>query len=247
MSDINITAIVTAHSESTISGPTMASAEAAIAHAQAAGFTVERLIGLDTPSSRCRAYFGSERFDNWRRIDLECRDQGKARNMLAEEARGHWLAFLDADDLWSENWLTEAARTIRQAEEAGQKTIVHPELNWVFDRHANILVKVDQDSPFFQPHYFYFMNYYDALCMAQRSTHLEFPYAGRDMAKGLAFEDLQWNIETIAGGWCHKIVPDTVIFKRRQLESQTIRASRRKVVIQDLDAMRIDRISDLGS
>lgn len=244
MSDIS--AIVTAHSETVLSGPTMRSADAAIRRAETAGYRVERLIGLDAPSEGCRAYFESPRFDDWRRLTLDCRDQGKARNALAAEASGRWLAFLDADDLWSENWLTEAAAALAAAEAKGERAIAHPELNWIFDRHANVLVKVDQDDPLFQPYAFCFRNYYDALAMAPKAAHLEHPYADRDIARGFAFEDMQWNVETMAGGWRHRVVRDTIIFKRRREASQTIQASQRGVVIRDLDAMRVDRIADLG-
>ncbi|MEO1611783.1 MAG: glycosyltransferase family A protein, partial [Pseudomonadota bacterium] len=149
----DITAIVTAHNETVLAGPTMRSAEAAIAEAEAAGLRVERLIGLDEPTPGARVFFEQPEFADWRVMTMSYRDQGKARNHLAALAEGSWIAFLDADDLWSENWLTAA---FAQAGAHGsRKVIVHPELNWFFDRQATILANVAQDSPFMAPAYFY--------------------------------------------------------------------------------------------
>lgn len=240
----DITAIVTAHSETVLAGPSMASAEAAIAQAEAAGFAVERLIGLDSATEACRSYFSQEAFAAWRRVEFSFRDQGQARNALVREATGRWIAFLDADDLWSENWLIEAARLLVAAGE--DRIVVHPELNWFFEKQASILVKVPQDDPLMLPHCLYFANYYDALAMAPREAHLDWPYADRDLGAGFALEDLQWNIETMADGWRHVVARDTIVFKRRREMSQNIRASQRAAVIRDLDAMRIDHVAHLG-
>lgn len=240
----DITAILTAHSETVLAGPSMQSADAAIAAAEAAGFTVERLIGLDNATDACRAFFEQDAFAAWRRVEMAFKDQGKARNALAREAAGRWIAFLDADDLWSENWLAEAARHLAEAGEA--KVIVHPELNWIFEKQASILAKTPQDDPLMLPHYLYFANYYDALAMAPRAAHVDHPYADRDLGAGFALEDLQWNIETMAAGWRHVVATDTIIFKRRREMSQNIRASQRAAVIRDLEVMRIDRVAALG-
>lgn len=242
----DISAIVTAHSESVLAGPTMRSAEAAIAAAEAAGFSVERLIGLDTPTAPCRAYFESSAFDGWRRLSFAFRDQGLARNALAEAASGRWIAFLDADDLWSENWLAEAARRLQRAETEGLRAIAHPELNWVYGGNANVMVKIEQDEAPFHPYIMYFKNYYDALAMAPREAHIEHPYAMRDLPQGFAFEDMQWNIETMAAGWRHVVAPDTIVFKQRRAASQTVQAGARGVTIRDLDVMRIENVLRLG-
>ena len=241
----DISAILTAHAETVLAGPTMRSAEVAIARAEEAGLTVERLIGMDNATPACRAYFDNPEHAAWRKIAFSFKDQGKARNALAEAATGRWVAFLDGDDLWSENWLVEAAKTMRAAEDAGERAIVHPEINWVFDKNANTIVNMASDDPLFEPRFFYFRNFYDALALAPRQAHLEIPYADRDMPTGYAFEDMQWGVETVAAGYKHRVARDTIIFKRRRSESQTTRASQRGVVIRPLEAMRIDRVDGL--
>ncbi|MGB0660091.1 MAG: glycosyltransferase family A protein [Mangrovicoccus sp.] len=244
MADLAV--LVTMHSETVIAGPSFRSADDAIAEAEKAGFTVERLIGVDNATPETEAYLAQPYFDNWRKIPYSFKDQGLVRNALAEAATAKWLAFLDADDLFSENWLVEAATRLKAAEEAGEKLIVHPEFNWFFEGIASLLCKIGQDDPNYAPYYYYFGNYYDALCVAPRQAHLDHPYAKRDIPNGFAREDWQWSIETTAGGWFHEILPDTVIFKRRQADSQSGAAGRRQAQVRDLEAMRIDQIRTLG-
>lgn len=244
MTEFDITVAITAHSETVIAGPSMRSAEAAIRPVESQGFSVERLIGLDAPSKDCREYFSQPAFNDWKKIELDFLDQGYVRNHLVNNSNGRWVAFLDADDLFSENWLLNAAKCLKEAEQKKDSIIVHPELNWIFDQTSAILVKVAQDDDIFDPYYFYFANYYDALCVAPRRAYLEVPYVKRDIENGFALEDWQWNIETIAAGWQHVIAKDTIIFKRRRELSQNIIASRTTAVIRNVEPMAIDKITD---
>lgn len=246
MSTPDLTLALTAHAETVIAGPTMQSLEIAARAVEADGLTVERLIGMDAPSEQCRAYFAQPAFSAWTRHEFDFRDQGAARNALAEAAQGKWLAIADGDDLFSENWLSEAVKLLVDAEGAGARIIVHPELNWGFDADNFVLAKTPQDDPTFTPYYFAVSNYYDALCAAPRQAWLDHPYAPRAVADGFAYEDWQWSIETMAAGWKHVIARDTIIFKRRRDASQTIESSRRGAVIRAIEPMAIDRIARLG-
>jgi hypothetical protein len=247
MGPADIAAIVTVHGETVLAAPSVHSAEAAACAAEEAGYTVERLIGLDAPTQATREFFSGNRFSGWTRSEVDVRDQGLARNAFVGRTRARWIAFLDGDDLWSENWLVEAVRLLDQAEDRGDRVIVHPELNWFFDREDTVLVNLDQDDPLFAPTYFYFGNYYDALAAAPRAAHIDHPYAGRDLEQGFAVEDWQWSVETMAAGWKHRVAPGTIIFKRRRERSQTLEASRRGAVTRQLSSMRIDRVNSLGS
>lgn len=244
MNDIGV--LITVHSETALAGPTFASADAAILAAEQAGFTVERRIGFDNPSETVLEHFTQPAFAAWEKTVYSFKDQGATRDALAQASNARFLAFLDADDLWSENWLLEAARVLDKAEKSGQRVIAHPEANWIFEGSNGCLLKIDQDDPYFLPEYFCFANYYDALCMAPRAAHLDVPYAPRDIKAGYALEDWQWNIETMQAGWCHRHVPDTLIFKRRQAMSQTIQASRSAAVIRNHSPLQIDKIGDLA-
>jgi hypothetical protein len=242
----DLTLVVTAHNETLVSGPTMTSADRAVAEARAAGFTVQTVIGLDAPADRTRAYFEQPRFDHWERRVLDEADLGRVRNTLIPELEGRYVAFLDADDLFSRNWLVEGVRALDAALEQGERAIAHPELNVVFDGQRDVVLNVDPRSPLYAPHYLYFRHYYDSLCLAPREAHLEWPYTPRDVPNGLSFQDFQFTIETLSAGWRHLVVPDTIIFKRRRDFSLVTESTGRRSVVRSLPAMAIDRVRDLG-
>ncbi|MGD1923098.1 MAG: glycosyltransferase family A protein [Paracoccaceae bacterium] len=243
---IDISVIVTLHSETVMAGPTIRSADLAIAAAESAGLSVERLFGFDNPTPETVAFFDREEFRSWTNATHSFRDQGQLRNAMASQSTGRWIAFLDGDDIWSENWLVAAATHLLEAEADGRREIAHPEINWIFDRQANVVLKLPQDDLLFDPYAFYFTNYYDALAMAPRAAHLDIPYAIRDIPRGFAVEDWQWNIETMAAGWRHVAIRDTIIFKRRREMSQVIRAGQRSAIFRDIEPMRIDQVGTLG-
>ena len=141
--------------------------------------------------------------------------------------------------------MLEAVRRIQIS--GNEKTIVHPEVNWIFDAHGAVIVKPAQNDPLFTPYYFYMGNYYDALCLAPRTAWIEHPYADREISRGFAYEDWQWNIETMEAGWIHVVAKDTLIFKRRRDSSQTTESYKSKASIRNIDEIAIDRICYLNN
>lgn len=246
--DFDLSVVVTVHSETVVGGPTMRAADAAIAQARAAGFSVQAMIALDCAEPGTAAYFGQAAFDHWDRVVLEQGDLGRARNeMVQDHTRGSAIAFLDADDLFSENWLAAGMTRLRASEARGEKVIVHPELNWLFDAAASVYWNPEQDDPLWCPQYLYTMNYYDSLCLVPHAAHLEVPYVHRDIPNGLSFQDWQFSIETLAAGWRHATAPDTIIFKRRRDSSLVTESQGRRAIVRALEPMRIDQVARLGA
>ena len=242
----HLSVLLTAHAETLVAGPTLRSAEAAIARVEAAGYAVERMIGFDSPTEECLIYFSNELFNAWDKYYFEFRDQGKTRNALTRKASGTLIALLDGDDLFSENWLVEGIRTIEKAQSHGLKPIVHPELNWIFDAGTSVFTLPSQLDDCFTPYGLYFFNYYDTLCIAPADVWSDFPYPDRAIQDGFAYEDWQWAVETMAARWVHLVAPDTVIFKRRRDMSQIRESTGNSAMIRNLDCMSIDKIRDLG-
>ena len=242
----DLTVIVTAHDETAVAGPTMRSADLAVEAARARGYTVQQIIALDNPTEATTAYFHQPRFDHWERRTIHEGDLGLVRNALVRDADGDYIAFLDADDIFSENWLAASLATVRAGAERGQRLIASPELQILFDRNVTANRNLDQDSPLFTPYFLYLRNYYDSLCLAPRQAHLEVPYASRDIVNGLAFQDYQFAIETISRGWKHVVVEDTIIFKRRRASSLVVESQARRVVVRSLPEMAIDRVRELA-
>lgn len=241
----DLTIAITAHNESIVAGPTVVSVKDAITCVEAMGIEVECLIGLDNPSAECEEFFTQPSMSDWNLHRFGFADPFLTRNALAAEAKGRWIAFIDADDLISENWLTEAVGLLQKAEQNDEKIIVHPELNWIFEGANSIFVKPDQLEEMFNPYYFYLGNYYDMMSVYPIEAVRTVPYGSRDIAHGYGYQDWQWNVQVMAAGWRHTIAADTVIFKRRRADSVSVQNSQKKAVIRPVSELGIDRIQQL--
>jgi glycosyltransferase involved in cell wall biosynthesis len=200
---------------------------------------------LDKATEATTEYFNQPCFDHWERWTMGEGDLGRVRNALVPQTSGRFIAFLDADDLFSENWLVDGLDMLTAADARGERVIAHPEVNIVFDGGKYLWQNVDQDSPMFTPHYMYVRNCYDSLCLTPREAHLEVPYVQRDVANWLSFQDWQFAIETMARGWKHVVVRDTIIFKRRRDFSLVVESRNRQSIVRALPEMAIDRIRAL--
>ena len=105
---------------------------------------------------------------------------------------------------------------------------------------------VDQSSPLFTPYFLYVRNIYDSLCLSPREAHLEVPYVHRDIPNGLAWQDWQYVVQTMARGWEHIVVPGTIIFKRRRDYSLMMESASRGALLRSLPEMAVDRIKRLA-
>lgn len=245
----DLSLIVTAHDETSVCGPTMRSADLAVAAARDAGITVQAIVALDRATDSTTSYFRQSRFDHWERWEYDEGDLGRVRNAIVPRAVGRLIAFLDAADLFSENWLVEAVRALDAGAARGERTIAHPELNVVFDGVRSVRVNLPADSPLFSPHSLYVGHPYDSLFMAPREAHLEIPYvstdASTDVATSPSFEDVRFTIQSLDAGWRHVVVPDTVIFHRHRDFSPSTESDTGQFIARSLPAMAIDRVRGL--
>lgn len=226
---MDLSCFITGHKEGHISVPSLISFKEAVLHAIDAGYQVEALYCLDRADALTTQLFEAYKIPNARVIHFDFGDQGEVRNAAIAQAEGQYCAFLDGDDLWPKEWLTDALAFLRQQK---VPTIAHPEFNYFFEGQATLFEHIDQDDPLFSPDLLRLVNYWDALCVCPTQVHRDFPYCKRDMTNGWAYEDWHWNCETYAAGVKHKVVPHTLIFKRRQRMSQTIKASTSKALMR---------------
>lgn len=227
----DITVVITAHREGLLAGMSLTSCLDAIAMAERDGLSIEKLLILDCANDETKAVFEDAHSLGFAKIETDFGDQGQARNLAVQQAKGRYIAFLDADDLWGYNWLVEAYTLCVDR----PRIIAHPEYNWFFEGSNNILVKADQESNEYTNEFLRFGNYWDALCLAPRQAYLDVPYYDRDVKGGFAYEDWFWNCVTIEKGYIHKSVPNTVHFKRRRQGSQTLEASKNKTLTRMTD------------
>lgn len=225
----DISAVITGHREGRLAVASLRSLWATVEHARENGISVEVIFVLDKPDDATREVFQQFCRDDCTILETEFGDQGAARNLAVSKANGTKIAFLDGDDLWSYEWLTSAYAFLKQH---GDNVIAHPEYNYFFEGQATIFRHVDQDADEFSMDLLRIGNYWDALCLCDKSVYTKYPFYKREIDKGWAFEDWYWNCETIQGGLHHKVVPDSVLFKRRQRMSQTVRASGSKAQIR---------------
>lgn len=218
MTDLSL--IITAHREGILAGPTIRSALVALTHARQSGAELEVLVVLDRVDDDTRAVmrhgFANTQSASVAFIESDEGDPGRARNLGIARASGFAATFLDADDLVSENWLTQALRAVKARPDA----IFHPAVNQVFGIERNLWWHVDSESTLFDPLYLEWSNYWTAISCAPVATYRQMPFAANNLHQGFGHEDWHWNRVTLAAGHAHKPVPETVYFIRRRHGSQ---------------------------
>lgn len=208
----DLSVVITAHAEGRLAHRSVRSARRAISHARGQGLEVELIAVLDDPSAATLSYFEEQRggFDVVDRVEFQ--DPGLSRNHGVELSSGRYVAFMDAGDLFSENWLAEAIRFA--AAHATELPVLHPELNVYFGAELFLSASLNSDSPGYSPLELMQYNPWTAMCVVARDF---FRGGNRYVAtkgSGFAHEDWHWNCETIAGGATHRLVPGTVHFIR---------------------------------
>jgi hypothetical protein len=221
----DVTVTVNFHREGAFALSALASLEDLVKVARAAGISVETQAILDRPDELTRHIIGvrGRAIDQVQEVSLG--DLGLSRNAGTSLAHGQFLAFLDGDDLWGEQWL-RTAFAAATAPTAPLDVIWHPECLYVFSepdfdglpRPALRLLQ-SSDTPGFNPAMLIFANVWSANTLASRELYLRFPYRAVDSRRGIGIDDWSWNLETIAAGIHHRVVPGTVHLIRRKRES----------------------------
>lgn len=216
--DVDVSIILTAHREGVLSGATARSALVAVERAKAkANLACEFVVVLDnsddlTERTLREALVGTR--VNF--LHTTTGDPGCARNAGVVRAEGRISTFLDADDLWSENWIVEGVERISNRPDA----VFHSACNVMFGDVHNLWWHIDSEGLFFDPVYLEWGNYWDSMSMALTEIYRLYPFEPNDLKLGYGHEDWHWNALTIAAGVPHKPVLNTAHFKRRRPGSQ---------------------------
>src|SRR5215469_11615222 len=136
----HVSVIVNSHREGRLAHRSVRSAQLCLEHAAEQGIRCELLAILDRPDAATVEYFSEKRAQFTVVEQTDFGDPGLARNRGAELARGDWIAFLDADDLFCRGWLTKAYETATGCGQAD--VVVHPECNVWFGRDAWLVPQV---------------------------------------------------------------------------------------------------------
>jgi glycosyltransferase involved in cell wall biosynthesis len=214
-SDTNpdVTVVITAHREGVISGVTARSALGAINHLNKnLSKTAEILVLLDRTDDTTRSVLRNVLEGVARFVEVNEGDPGQVRNHGSRLARGDYISFLDGDDLWSANWLTEACRLVDRRPDV----VAHSHCNVTFGQERNFWWHIDSEGPFFDPKYLEWANYWDAMAFARTEIYREFQFKPNDLEVGFGHEDWHWNKSTTSAGIAHKPALKTMHFKRRR-------------------------------
>lgn len=208
MAKARVTAVVTAHREGLIAHPSLLSLSRAKSHAEDRGYDVETIIVLDRADG-----LTAEVVEEWCKtetgiqiIPVDNGDPGLSRNAAVTRASGEWIAFLDADDLWCERWLTHS---LQAAQNDRREVIWHPELMVFFGIRPYLFRHIDMESAEFKASALLISNHWTSLCVAKRAFLLAVPYQKSDLENKVAYEDWAWNLAVVERGAIHKIVPGT--------------------------------------
>lgn len=217
---IDLSVIVTFHDEEYLVGATIGSLLEAIERAQDNGVGVEVCFALDNPSAVTETLVTTHASElGYTVLNFQLGDQGLVRNECIKAVSGEYIALLDGDDLFGYDWLWKG---VAEARAADRQTIMHPEINMYFEGHQSIFVHCSSEDPQFDYDYIRVNNYWDAMCLTHRSVFESFQYRERNVALGFAYEDWDWNMRTLAAGYRHNVVKDTIHFKRRRKKSQSM-------------------------
>ena len=227
--------IITAHKEGALLLPTVRSAfEAVKCLNNKYDIDISYTLYIDKPDETTKKIAK----DLKKTYDLEVYfgkngDPGKSRLKAIKKTNQDYVALLDGDDLWSENWLVSAYDfLVENNKEKLSEVVLHPEYNLIFGDHSLLVRQGNPNDPFFEPSFFRIGNYWDALCFAPKDIFTKYPYQINDLEKGFAHEDYLWACETYLAGIKHYVLTDTIHFKRRRGGSVSVIAESKNVKVQ---------------
>lgn len=222
-----ITVIINAHAEGEWLAHAIESAIASKFSLQSSfDVPVEILVILDRPDHETRSI--ARKFDSVMPTEVDFGDLSLSRNFGVEVSKFPFIAFLDGDDLWSNNWLKSCYEYFL---EAGlyQDLILHPELSLYFGENTLCTVKAIK-HPNSTDHHFdsdglVFRNFWTALSFGKRETYLRHKFMPHDKSLLFGFEDWAFNRTTLSLGIQHVTVPETVHFLRTKASGSLLRES----------------------
>lgn len=210
----HLAAIVNLHNEGQSALPSLISAWRATQVAMDRGIDTEFLVVLDSADEPTREIAVEWESRGSRIVEVDVSDLGQARNAAALASSSDWLAFLDGDDLWSENWLAESYDRAASTD-ADDLVVFHPQCNVIFGDHHSVVHHIASHSSWFSWARARLHNPWTALSMVRRAVVASVPYPSNDLERGFGFEDWSWNLEVLRRGGRHEVIDDTCHFIRR--------------------------------
>lgn len=224
MDKVNLSIILTMHSEGLLAHKTMRSVFQAIKPLQSHKISYEIIIHVDNGTLDTLKYL--KRYATDKTITIyknSFGDPGSSRNFAIEKAKGEYISLLDGDDLVSPNWFIDS---YQQAKNSSSPILVHPEANLTFGpdiKSQTLWVQHDSFNKATDAILSVSVNRWISTVTGLKQIFLDHPYF--KIGKGFGNEDYWFNTETLADDICHKVAPRTVQFYRRKREASVFTAN----------------------
>jgi glycosyltransferase involved in cell wall biosynthesis len=186
----------------------------------------EILIGLDNPDKKTQLALESFDYDPSivKVFNFNFRDVGMLRQSLLRLSKFEYVSFLDADDIWGDNWLYQASSLNNK----NQNAVFHPELTIFFDKKFSYVRKnPDSTSLSFKKSILLFENVWTSSFISPKWIMEKYPMKSGgtfDDSSPYAYEDWSWFRDTLAAGVEHRVVKKTAHFHKIKDESNTTRS-----------------------
>lgn len=204
--------IVTAHHEGLIAHKTMRSIERAVRRLDDAEISYEIIVSIDRGNNETVGYFNQYSTLPIIVYQWDHGDLAGSRNSAIKKAKGRFIAFIDADDLMSENWLYNGVQELLKYTDGSH--VAHSAYTIEFEGADAIVKKTgytnhDQDALLSV-----FSGRWNSVIIAPRSLLEKCPYAPN--SPGYGYEDWHLSCSFIQHGVKNILIPQTAIFVRRK-------------------------------
>lgn len=197
--------------------PTIRSLARCIDHAKEHDLTTELIVVLDRSDKQTKTYVRKSLPQLVKNADIVTRiadygDLGLSRNCGIDATSGQIIGVLDADDLFTENLITNCVKAIME----NKQIIAHPEYVVSFGDWSEVWHLRSSSSPEFIKASVVENNPWSSLSFAHKSIREKYRYKPTHITTGFGPEDWQWNIDTLGDGVNHLVVGKTAYFYRRK-------------------------------
>jgi glycosyltransferase involved in cell wall biosynthesis len=213
----DISVILTLHDEGRIFHRTLRALQRAVSFVQNRGKTVEIVVVKDRVSDEVLlesiSKWGSILKEIYCAYDVDFGAPALSRNFGISKSNGDYIAILDGDDLFGEEWLLRAYEMCSK----DPNLIAHPEFLFFFPTEPFLGYFKNNRKTFLN---LIITNQWSVMAMAHRDIYLRVPSIKN--TRYYAFQDWLWNCETAAHGYRHVIVPRTIMAVRQKTPEKSL-------------------------
>jgi glycosyltransferase involved in cell wall biosynthesis len=186
-----------------------------VAYAEKAGLSIDLVGVLYEPTELIEQV--SQEFMGlpWRIIRLDTPNLGQARRTAAMASKGQHISFLDAGDLWSENWILAAVvASGRAAPAVWRHEAVMQASEDYFDPAGYMCTFQPDEGDGYEYAAMLGENPFSSSFLAPREVIAAVPFPSEVPERGWHNVDSWWNCNVVGEGYGHRIVPETFLYRR---------------------------------